>query len=392
LDLRLDRRPGQPRWRRRGAVSLARFRTLVSSLHESKNGKLDPRKIAAGSTRRLWWRCEKGPDHVWQATPNHRSQGKGCPFCAGKRISVTNSLATIAPAVAKQWHPTLNGKLTPRDVTSGSDRIVWWKCPRGPDHVWQNVVERHGRRREGCPFCAGHRASRMTSLAHRRPDLAAEWHPRRNGNLTPRDVTTGSDRKVWWRCLKRARHVWDAPIANRVRGTGCPRCLGIAPIPQRTIAHLAPRIAAQWHPTKNGNLTPNDVLLHSRRRVWWHCSKGPDHEWQSTPGWRFAAKTRCPFCARRRFSITISLAAKFPKIAREWHPEKNNALTPAKVTASAGRKAWWQCPFGHEYRAWIYNRTRAGTGCPDCYRSRRTRQATTFKRPATKVWLPSDWS
>jgi len=390
--MRLNRKPGQPRWRRRGSVSLARFPDLASSLHGSKNGKLDPQKIAAGSTRRLWWRCRKGPDHVWQATPNHRSQGQGCPFCAGKRVSVTNSLARVAPQVARQWHPMLNGKLTPRDVTSGSDRIVWWKCPGGPDHVWQSAVELRGRRGIGCPFCAGHRASRTNSLARRRPDLAAEWHPTRNGKLTPRDVTTGSVRKVWWRCLKRARHVWDAPIANRVHGTGCPRCLGIAPIGQRTVAYRAPQIAAQWHPTKNGTLTPHDIVLFSKQRVWWLCPKGPDHEWQTKPDARFAAKTRCPFCAGRRFSITNSLAVKFPKIAREWNPAKNGGVTPWKVTAFAGKQVWWRCPFGHEYRAWIYNRTRAGTGCPVCYRSRRTRQSTTLKRPATKVWFPSDWS
>jgi len=166
LELRLDRRPGQPRWRRRGSVSLARFRTLVSSLHESLNGKLDPQKIAAGSTRRLWWRCRKGRDHVWQATPNHRSRGQGCPFCAGKRISITNSLARVAPAMAKQWHPKLNGKLTPRDVTTGSDRKVWWQCLKEATRIWQTSIANRVRG-TGCPVCYRSRRTRQATTFKR---------------------------------------------------------------------------------------------------------------------------------------------------------------------------------------------------------------------------------
>ena len=45
-----------------------------------------------------------------------------------------------APRVAKEWHPTKNGKLTPRDVVFGSARVVWWKCPEGRDHEWRVAV------------------------------------------------------------------------------------------------------------------------------------------------------------------------------------------------------------------------------------------------------------
>ena len=41
-----------------------------------------------------------------------------------------------------------------------------------------------------------------------------------------------------------------------------------------------PDLAKQWHPTKNGTLTPADVTLHSGKKVWWMYDKG--HEWQTT--------------------------------------------------------------------------------------------------------------
>ena len=36
------------------------------------------------------------------------------------------------------------------------------------------------------------------SLAETHPDLAAQWHPTKNGELTPYDVTAGTDKSVWW--------------------------------------------------------------------------------------------------------------------------------------------------------------------------------------------------
>jgi hypothetical protein len=36
------------------------------------------------------------------------------------------------------------------------------------------------------------------SSSHR--DLAAQWHPDKNGSLTPADVSRGCNKKVWWRC------------------------------------------------------------------------------------------------------------------------------------------------------------------------------------------------
>jgi hypothetical protein len=140
---------------------------------------------------------------------------------------------------------------------------------------------------------------------------------------------------------------------------------------------LAPEVAAQWHPTKNGALTSREVAVHSNRLAWWKCPKGDDHEWQI----RIASRTKpnehtgCPFCSNRRVSKTNVLAGTFPKVARQWHPTKNGELTPRDVTRNTNRYAWWRCAFGHEWRALISQRTRVGTGCPHCYRQRGSQAA-----------------
>lgn len=130
------------------------FPKFASQWHREKNGALRPEQVTPNSNRRVWWRCSLG--HEWQAVVAARtSNGSGCPYCAGRKVLAGfNDLATRKPLLAKQWHPKLNGSLTPEMVTSGSHRKVWWQCPDG--HVWRAVIySRSGPQKSGCPICAG---------------------------------------------------------------------------------------------------------------------------------------------------------------------------------------------------------------------------------------------
>ena len=79
----------------------------------------------------------------------------GCPYCAGRKVLPGfNDLASLEPETARQWHPELNGALTPRMVTAGSHRKVWWECNQG--HVWKAAIySRTGPQKCGCPACSG---------------------------------------------------------------------------------------------------------------------------------------------------------------------------------------------------------------------------------------------
>ena len=58
---------------------------LVKEWH-SKN-KLPPESYSFSSNVKVWWKCRKDPCgcHEWEAKINARSNGNGCPFCAGKK-------------------------------------------------------------------------------------------------------------------------------------------------------------------------------------------------------------------------------------------------------------------------------------------------------------------
>ncbi len=335
-----------------------------------RNGKLKPTDVTAGSKTRVWWKCANGPDHEWETAVTDRRGGNGCPACSGRRVSVTNSLATRFPEIAAQWHVSRNGSKTPEDVTSGSNQLAWWKCPKKPSHVWRAAIGNRTGNGAGCPLCSGHAVSNETRLTAKAPKVASEWHPRKNGSLRPSELSYGSSRVVWWRCAKNPKHEWRTSVQNRTgrEATGCPYCSNKKVDPKKSVGALYPSVAAEWDAAKN-ELTPWDVVPGSSSvRIWWKCPKGPDHEWHQIARERCLAGTGCPYCRGARVSVTNCLATLAPDIAKDWHPSRNGHLTPADVTCGTERKVWWRCRKNprHVWEASVVHRVSRGRGCSTC--------------------------
>ena len=102
-----------------------------------------------------------------------------------------------------------------------------------------------------------------------------------------------------------------------------------------------PEVVAQWHPTKNEEVTPADTwLASSQRAAWWKCDVADDHEWQTSIATRTIRGLGCPYCGGRRASVTNSLASLFPEVAAQWHPSKNGRRTPASIHAHGETVVW----------------------------------------------------
>lgn len=278
---------------------------LAAQWHPTKNGSQHPDEVSPRTTKKAWWLCPIC-DYEWEATIFSRTDGCGCPRCAGKILVPGHTFGDVYPRLAAQWHPTLNGDLKPTDVFPKTKRKVWWLCSVC-GQTWNASVA--GRSVSGndlaegetrCPFCTRRRVvPGETDLASSRPDLAAQWNWEKNGDLTPADVSVRSHRMAWWRCKE--GHAWKSMVKDRTAGTGCPYCVGKRPIPgENDLATLYPEIAAEWHPTKNGNLTPDQLMPKSGKKVWWVCKQG--HEWAAVVGARVNG-SGCPICIGRMPSI-----------------------------------------------------------------------------------------
>ncbi|MBR4071634.1 MAG: hypothetical protein IKK26_03675 [Clostridia bacterium] len=468
---------------------------LAEEWNYDKNSGLTPRDILPNSNKKVWWKCSKG--HEWQATINHRNNGRGCPICSGNAVlKGENDLQTIIPTLAKEWNYEKNGNLNPENFTASSGEKVWWKCSKG--HEWQATIN-HRNNGRGCPICNSERntslpeyaimyylkkhglevthlyreqgyeldiyipskkiaieydgylwhknktekdlqknklcqkdgiilyrireglpslndssidymvqrkqkdfpkileevlskiigtgididldrdsiaienlreyTEKQSSLLFSNPNLVKEWNYERNGNLKPEHFTKNSGKKVWWKCSN--GHEWQATIDHRNKGRGCPYCLSRKVLKgYNDLETVNPFLAKEWHYEKNNGLTPIDVMPNSNKKVWWKCSKG--HEWQA----RIIGRNRgsgCPFCSGR-YSIVgeNDLQTVNPLLADEWHYEKNDGLTPIEVLPNSNKKVWWKCSEGHEWQARIADRNK-GRGCPKCHKEQESK-------------------
>ncbi len=310
--------------------------------------------------------CEQNISSILRAGRKGESMSKSPhDYCIDKMTAPTRrSLAAEFPAVAAEWHPTKNPGLSPADVAPATHRKVWWLCERG--HEWQAQVNARTRG-TACPVCANRTVlAGVNDLATTHPELAAEWHPSRNGARTPRTVVHGNRSKVWWLCEK--GHEWQATVLSRTSmGNGCPVCAGKVVQPGvNDLASVRPQIAAEWHPSKNAPLGPRDISPYSNRYVWWLCAKG--HEYRTSVAHRSQSGTDCPYCRNKKVLAGFNdLATAEPRIAAEWHPELNGGLSPQMLTVGSRKKVWWRCSEGHVWQAVVYSRTGAKKcGCPVC--------------------------
>lgn len=200
---------------------------LLAEFHPTLNLDKKLSNFTFGSKKKVWWKCETSDDHEWVASVQERFKGTNCPCCNGLKAVKSNCLETTHPEIAKEWHPTKNGSLTPQDVTQGSGKNIWWKCDVADDHEWQDTITHRTRtiNNRGCFCCSGKKIVESNCLAVTHPELSSQWHPTKNGDLTPFDLTFGSSKEIWWQCDKFDSHTWKAtPNRRTSRNSGCPFC------------------------------------------------------------------------------------------------------------------------------------------------------------------------
>lgn len=280
-----------------------------------------------------------------------------------KIIIGENDLFTTNPELIGEWDYDKN-TISPTSVTAGSQKRVWWICQEHK-HSWQAIIKNRAKG-IGCPYCSGRNATMGTNdLATLFPELATEWDYEKNDGLTPYNVPTGSNKKVWWKC-KTYNHSWQAFIQNRTKhNQGCPYCSGRrALFGFNDLTTTDPDIAAEWAYENNNDLKPTEVTRGSNKKVWWRCKEG--HKWESTVNSRTAGHG-CPYCSGQRAVKGINdLSTTNPELLAEWDYKKNKDIDINTVMHGSHQKAWWKCKeCGYEWQASISNRAK-GKGCPLC--------------------------
>ncbi len=210
-------------------IDLRQHPNVLKEFDYKKNPGIDP--FAIPDKTKIVWRCARDPSHGrWISSFVRTTHTQRCPSCLNRRGSKYNNLKITHPEIAKQWDKLKNGALKPEMVTEGSHKQVFWKCKEGPDHEWSTKVVDSTRTNTRCPFCAFRKTSVTNVLATLAPKLAKEWHPKKNGKVTPDNERARSKMKRWWIC-SRCSHEWQTKTHQRyLLDSGCPRCAKVTRI------------------------------------------------------------------------------------------------------------------------------------------------------------------
>lgn len=218
----------------------------------SKNQELgiDPSKVTLGSNKKVWFKCPIDGNE-WQAQISSTiiqqwSQGNtGCRVCNGTderkqgRWQRGKPIAVEFPdEITKYWDYKKNNelKLDPTELTVGSSKRAWFKCPID-GHEWQTTVTAIAKGswkkgNNGCPACRGFVTTEKTSLVALYHEYVNEyWDYEKNNQLGiyPDDLTRGSQKEAWFKCPI-DDHEWKSRIGSITKSSwnqgnsGCPKC------------------------------------------------------------------------------------------------------------------------------------------------------------------------
>lgn len=208
----------------------------------------------------------------------------------------------------------------------------------------------------------------MNLMTTSHKNLVDEWDYERNA-VDINTVTRKSGRKAHWICSLDNRHRWEAVVAKRTSGQGCPFCSGKRALPGVTsLKALHPDLMKEWDWSRNTDLDPDQLLPGSSKKAHWKCSADPRHMWVTKIHHRTGSGSGCHYCTGQKpLRGQNTLADKKPNLATQWNKSKND-LTPFDVTPSSGERVWWTCPKNaeHTWDAVVYSRKSPDDGYPKC--------------------------
>lgn len=332
------------------------------------NRVLTPDEAAEHATRPVLHVCEQGHQFEYSAPSKAMAAGQSltrykpiCGVCTDRRVSVgINDLASQFPEIAIQFDTTRNGGLTAADVAASSKTLYQWVCPEGHPH--ETSPSKKTAAGYGCPVCSNRVIiPGVNCLVATYPEVAAEWVAPIKGDHTPETIAPGSPRNILWQCPN--EHRYAAPVYKRTtEEQGCPTCTrDDLRASRHNIATTHPKVAAEWHPTRNFFYTPQDFCFGEKHKAWWICPEG--HEFQQRVDQRCRGYN-CSVCSNRKLVAGVNdIGTTEPILIREF--DDRNEKRPHELFAS-NHKLWWKCEReGHLHQQTVQHRRETG-GCPLC--------------------------
>ena len=286
---------------------------------------------------------------------------------------------------ANYWHPTKNGNIKPRDLFKSSGKKIWFNCD-GCNHNFETQLS-NVTSGSWCPYCCKpcKKLCEYSNCKHcfeksfACHEKAKYWHPTRNGEIEPRNISMHTNNKHWFKCDV-CHHDFDINISSITRltnGNWCRYCVNSI-CDDLNCKYCFNRSFAiseksnNWHPTKNGKIKPRDVMKSVSTKYWFKChtchhdlelllsnvSKGQWCPYCCKPCQKLCGNKKCNHCFKNSF-------ASHDK-AKHWNTTKNNDIRPWNVVLKSEKPYWFDCSkCCHSFKIRLDNIS-SGCWCPYC--------------------------
>jgi hypothetical protein len=329
--------------------------------HKSKNDKdITPRNVSIANGNSYWFTCsdEKCGHDFELRIADITYSNNWCPYCANQRLCddkdcvPCKAKSFASHPKAKFWHESKNDKdITPRNVSIANGNKYWFTCSDekcGHDFNMQIYSITCGN--QWCPYCANQKLCNDKDCvpckaksfdSHPKADL---WHKTKNGEVKPRDIFKGTDKKWHFTCPdEKCGHDFEIRIADITYNNWCSYCATPSRIlcddkdciPCYNKSFASHPKAKFWHKTKNIEkgkyVYPRDIFKGTNKQ--WHFTC-PDEkcgeDFKMAINNITCSNHWCPFCklkTERKFYKYL-LANKdrlnIKDIKRKYRPEWAN--------------------------------------------------------------------
>lgn len=126
----------------------------LDKIWSDKNEKSYFETYTRSFRKKIFLRCLNNNNHPdYDLSPSNFDKSHNCPYCAGKRICIADSLEGHYPESLKRWSD--KNKKKPKDYMHNSGMLVWWECENNNHKPYQRTINTAIDNDFECPLCKG---------------------------------------------------------------------------------------------------------------------------------------------------------------------------------------------------------------------------------------------
>lgn len=307
-------------------------------------------KLSFGNAKKINLKCIKCGSE-WNARCADISNGRRCPYCAGKRVNHTNW--AYSNRDMQLWSVD---KEILKTATVSSMKKNKWKCIKC-ESVFESVFAKFNAGQR-CPYCCpAPKKANYTNWAYDNKDMLL-WSVDKEILKT---VTVSSKKKNKWKCIK-CESIFESKFSHFNSGSRCSYCCPTPKKVNNTNWAYSNRDMLLWTVDKEILKT---VTVSSHKKNKWKCIKCKSI-FDSTFS-NFTNGNRCPYCSGKGGKVNRINWAYSNEDMLLWTVDKEILKT---VTTSSAKKNKWKCPKCSFIFTSAFYSFNNGNRCPKCCESK----------------------